>query len=389
MAKGTVKIFTIFSIIFFICLIGWFAFRVSTIRSGNLSAAEQSYKIIQGELSVLHKIGLGFDAETLRERFTDLNRRHPPLRALIIYSETGGCYFLKADQAGLLSRSGTNSFKELKDPAYTVGPGRFLLLRSKLPFPTDDRNDIRVDALYEVLGPQDLYPPLQISLILLATFLVITGVLLAALKGKSPEHRSTPAQAAVSPEEPPALAVERVPTDKEKVPETDSTQISKLYSPASGLVWQNFLNERLDNELKRAASFDQDLILGIIRISGAPSGIGPKVIGELILERFPFSDLAFEYGDNAYAVIIPNTDLDQGITEFEALISELNKLSAGGSSLISAVGLTSRNGRLLNAERLIKEADRALKKAESEKKSTIFAFRADPAKYREFIASRI
>jgi len=50
--------------------------------------------------------------------------------------------------------------------------------------------------------------------------------------------------------------------------------------------------------------------------------------------------------------------------------------------------MSSRSGRLLNAERLILEADEALKKARTEEKSPIIAFKSDPEKYREFISKQ-
>ena len=162
----------------------------------------------------------------------------------------------------------------------------------------------------------------------------------------------------------------------------------RLYSSRTGLVWQAFLKERLNNELKRAASFDQDLVLGIISITEPPAEVSPDMLGGLILEHFPFSDLSFEYGENTYAVIIPNTDLDQGISNFEAFMAPAANLCGSESAAVIAVGLSSRNGRLLESDRLITEADKALKKAAAEHKSSIIAFRTDPSKYRDYLASR-
>ena len=41
-----------------------------------------------------------------------------------------------------------------------------------------------------------------------------------------------------------------------------------LYSPVTGIGWEQYLGERLDAELVRAASSEQDLALIIVRISG-------------------------------------------------------------------------------------------------------------------------
>jgi hypothetical protein len=48
-------------------------------------------------------------------------------------------------------------------------------------------------------------------------------------------------------------------------------------------------------------------------------------------------------------------------------------------------GLTSRSGRLVDAERIIVEAEQALLKAIREASSEIVAFKSDPERYRAFI----
>ena len=385
MTKGTIRIFSVFSIIFFLCLSGWFVFRVITVRSDNIRAAERSYKIIQGELSVLHKLGLGIDPDTLRDRFEDLNRRHPPLKALTIYSESSGIYFLKAEESRYYSSESLGSFESAGAPVYTVKPASFLLLRNPLPFSTGVE-DIEVDGLYEILGKRDIYPPLLICLILLAIYLIMTALFLLLFK---PEPRNYPAagDTAVRP-------VKKEPEREKIIPEKKARKqdnppdTGDIHSPETGLLRRSFLNERLDNELKRAASFDQDLVLGLIGLSSMQESFNADTFVQLLLERFPFSDLAFEYNAGGFAVIIPNSDLNQGIVEFEGLLTEIEKTN-GTTGAVTPVGLSSRNGRLMDAVRLIKEADKALQKASCEQKSTIIAFRTDPSKYREFIASRI
>jgi hypothetical protein len=49
------------------------------------------------------------------------------------------------------------------------------------------------------------------------------------------------------------------------------------------------------------------------------------------------------------------------------------------------VGISSRAGRKVTAERLINEAETALLKARTEKDHSVVAFRADPEKYRDFV----
>ncbi|MBN2050987.1 MAG: hypothetical protein JW760_11115 [Spirochaetales bacterium] len=389
MVKKATRLFTLFSVLFFILMAALLSYRLITIRSDNISAAERSYKVIQGELSVLHKLGISMDTETLRDRFEQLNKRRPPLRALVIYSETSGIYFIKADRRELFTPETLRNPDTVTLPAYTAGPGNFLLLRSALPFKTETAETVYVDALFEILGREDLHNPLRLCIILLAGYLIITFFILIYSGSSSRKPTVSDSMRVTDTVPPPPAAPKKKEPQKGSSPAVSKDIPPGLYSPDTNLVWEAFLQERLDNELKRAASFDQDLVLGLLSVSGYPASFSLKALGALILQHFPFTDLVFSYGLSGVAVIIPNTDLDQGIAEFEALQPDILELEQTESNLIISVGLTSRNGRLLDAQRLIKEAHRALEKALSEKKNSIIAFKTDPAKYREFIASKV
>jgi hypothetical protein len=52
------------------------------------------------------------------------------------------------------------------------------------------------------------------------------------------------------------------------------------------------------------------------------------------------------------------------------------------------MGLSSRSGRPVNAERLMFEAEEALERAMMDPVSHIVAFKSDPEKYRAFMESR-
>ena len=164
--------------------------------------------------------------------------------------------------------------------------------------------------------------------------------------------------------------------------------VSGFYSERSGLVWEHFLAEKLDAELKRAASFDQDSCLTFISVV-SPSGFIPyRNIAELIIEHFKYKDLAFESGDNTFCVIIPEKDIDEGLHEIEKFKKSLISRFPDSSYRVYA-GVTSRNSRLLSEKRMIHEAKAALSRAESEPESTTISFRTDLNKYREYIASNL
>ena len=162
-----------------------------------------------------------------------------------------------------------------------------------------------------------------------------------------------------------------------------------MFSPDSGLGWERLLESRLSFELRRSASFDQDLVLALIDIRETRKQ-DPlyKIISQLLIDSFPFQDLLFEFETNGFAVVIPNIDLDIGVQDLEKFIKKIHSMGTGQSLKIS-VGLSSRNGRLISGTRLISETKSALSRAKKDKKSSMIVFRPDPVKYREHIASKM
>ena len=165
---------------------------------------------------------------------------------------------------------------------------------------------------------------------------------------------------------------------EETVSQNDAAQPS-LYNPDSGLGWEHFLEERLSLELERAASFDQDLVLVILRYTGSGDGQFEQFTS-LVKEKYSYNDLAFEAGDNAMAIIDPNKDLDASIKDIQGFLKGLEDSLEGAT--ISA-GLSSRNGRLISGNRLIREASTSLNKTDFE--NPIVGFRSDPERFREFL----
>jgi hypothetical protein len=167
-----------------------------------------------------------------------------------------------------------------------------------------------------------------------------------------------------------------------------------LFNPRGNIGWDSYTDERLASELHRCSSFEQDLafLAMELKIPGKVSDSLYCKFTEEAVNFFTMRDLIFGKGENGIHIIMPNTDLDQGFSKSEQfrgrLISKLRELSAsqGGTQEIELfVGLSSRSGRLIEADRLILEANSALKKAMGDPVSPIVAFKSDPEKYREFI----
>jgi hypothetical protein len=176
-----------------------------------------------------------------------------------------------------------------------------------------------------------------------------------------------------------------------KEPNSKEANTPGLYSPRGNIGWEAYTRERLASELHRCASFEQDLVLiaAAFKHREIPEDAYRRFAGEAA-GFFVLRDLIFERGAGGISVIIPNMDLDQAFMkagEFhERVMKALPELFTAKTDF--CLGLSSRSGRLIDAERLLFEASQALKRALKDPVSPIVAFKSDPEKYRAFIASQ-
>ena len=171
----------------------------------------------------------------------------------------------------------------------------------------------------------------------------------------------------------------------ELVPNAEPLQENGLFSPDTGFGWESYLMTRLDNELNRATASELDLALFIIKLDGlGRKNPLMKKICEYLTVEFQFKDLLFEYKDDSICGIKISMNIDSAITFAEKLVSEIKSITAQENPTILA-GLTTRGIRIVSGERLLKEADEALKHAAEDVKCPVVGFRADAVKYRKFL----
>jgi hypothetical protein len=165
-----------------------------------------------------------------------------------------------------------------------------------------------------------------------------------------------------------------------------------LYSPHGNIGWEAYTRDRLEAELHRCASFDQDLVLILMEFkdTGNLDDRFYKQFTDAAVGFFTLRDLIFDRGERGISIIFPNIDLEQGFTKSEEFHNRiLSTMSASFSTNTDlCIGLSSRSGRLIDADRITIEASQALEKALSDPVSPIVAFKSDPEKYRAFIASQ-
>jgi len=165
-----------------------------------------------------------------------------------------------------------------------------------------------------------------------------------------------------------------------------------LYSPRGNIGWEDYIGPRLDSELLRCAANEQDMVYMVMEFKNLDV-LDDKFYMSFAndaVEFFTMRDLIFELGEGGIAVILPNVDLTASTTKaktfHERCFSKYSGVFKSQTDL--CIGLSSRSGRLIDAERLIFEASEALKKALSDPVSHIIGFKSDPEKFRAYIASK-
>jgi len=162
-----------------------------------------------------------------------------------------------------------------------------------------------------------------------------------------------------------------------------------LYSPRTHIGWEERVLDRLNSELHRCASTEKDLTLLMLEFKEKITNYQFKDAAREAASLFTSRDLLFEKGEQGITVIMPGVDLENGLDKaqkFQLRIKE--KLFSNNKDDCAYIGLSSRAGRLMNAERMMLETNEALNKAKADRDTSIIAFKSDLEKYRKFIASQ-
>lgn len=207
----------------------------------------------------------------------------------------------------------------------------------------------------------------------------------------SGEENTTPSETENALSNETAAASENNEANTEQSEQTaEEESAHDLFSSATGLCFEKYLTTRLDSELARSSSGELDLSLILIRVPGNPldDACGAEIC-KTVLDIFHYRDMLFEYKKDGIAVIFSNADIDKAMESSETMYTEicaiLNKYEKKQKPVF---GIASRSLRFIAGERLITEAEQALIHAGEDAESPIIAFRVNPEKYRQYIASK-
>jgi uncharacterized membrane protein len=261
------------------------------------------------------------------------------------------------------------------------------------PLQIHDLRNANIKAVSEAFNYNEILKVLKEALLLILVGFTLSffTMLLQMLLGKKDENRET--VYAPSPEYHPVNAKQNKQEEKRETviiqaaPALSGTSPKGLYSPRSNIGWEEYTNDRLDSELHRCSSTENDLTLIIMEFTEIHETMFRHAAEEAV-NFFSSRDLLFEYGKKGISVILPGIDLNTAISKSEKFHERVMGKSNGNNKSILNVGLSSRSGRLLNASRLIFETTEALNKAKSDPATSIIAFKSDPEKYRAYIRNQ-
>ena len=177
----------------------------------------------------------------------------------------------------------------------------------------------------------------------------------------------------------------------DSISEETPNEAADLFSSKTGFSNRNQLESRLESEIVRSASEEQDVSLIIARIQGLDyTSEAGKKISSLILSEVPFRNLVFNFFDDGFALIKKNTSIEEAENYSQSLLSKILLVLKEGQleELKCGIGISSRSIRIVSEGRMIKEAEEALKHSFDDGESQITAFHVDIEKYREFLRNQ-
>ena len=404
MGKKLLTGYLVFCIVFFVALISITAIRVKTRWDHNYTSTKRRFDQLSKVSSSLYLSAQSFGSETFLSEIRKKIAEEPRLLLVAIYTKADGLFYLFSKNQDYLKSSDRITAQWKGNPSYQNQPAGSAVISAPLLELSEER--LFLDGLYVIFGKSDLFPILKETFIVLFVFFIATCIVLLIIPAGGPvAGRPTTESRRDQPRRADGLSRRAAPHPPHTLPEPatelgDETEDKRthrrdsvqLFSPDTGLGWSDHLPQRIKFEIDRAAATDQDLILALISLDNYGSipnadAAYAKIAG-MLLEEFTFQDLAFEYREGSYALILPDTDLDTGISRLELFQNRITSGQDLRTTITLCVGLSSRNGRLVNGATLLTESSNALKRAQSQGKGSLIAFRADPEKYRDFVSKK-
>ncbi|MBR5672600.1 MAG: hypothetical protein IKX02_04080, partial [Spirochaetales bacterium] len=259
---------------------------------------------------------------------------------------------------------------------------------------------LNIEILYKISDRAQVVYIFKSLMVYTLVFIMLTAVALVVSSSRGFRFKARPVKAAAVDTEAEAdsdadaeveEAVPEVETpSEEETPAKDVTYYEPVTEPEAehkptdfGFADFKFFDIALADCLTESISLKKDLVLAEFKFTSTPGSDLWKLAGEVAEECFTLNDLRFAVSDDKFTVIFPDRDLHEGLALCQNFAKSFSVMS--GKNMLYA-GLSSRNGREMDAERLMTETKAALFKCTDEE--NIVALSTDPEKYRDFICSK-
>jgi hypothetical protein len=342
------------SIVLYAAALGIGAIRILAGMNERRAAAQREFYDLADTASSAGALGMG---ESFKDAVRDAVNASKTLQAVIITGPFGVEFTYERNDNGLIAWEGDaprfqRRFGVSRNPHFS-------------PLRVDGLRNATIQAVSAGID----YPAFS-RILLQSLFLVLAAAVLSALtllithlKGKN--------AALVS----------------DKMQEIYAPKPEQAGEPPDAAADDSLIKEKLDADLGICSIADEDLTLILMERGAGKDGLN-RTLAERAGAFFARPDSVFERGGRGLAVILSGEGLDAGFSRAKQfqnrILADFPEWSMGGEGL--RMGISSRNNRLVRADRLLFEASGALDKAGAE--SPIVAFKSDPDKYKAFVQDR-
>ena len=394
MKKNIIVVYAVSALAIFLLLTTLFTIRMYGIQKANSQRGDDMF----GQMSKVIRNGY-----LAGDRFFPAFNKN--VKALFNYDRRLQSLVIKNKDNNVLYYYSSNpdvvQFYPDKDEAKYTTSRNFMLYKGPVKV-TATPPVLNIEILYKISDRAQIVYIFKALMVYTLVFIMLTAVALVISSSKGFRFKSRPAEAAADAEE----AMPEVEAENEaETPAKDVTYYEPVTEPSAepeilipeekdepkydhkptdfGFADFKFFDIALADCITESISLKKDLVLAEFRFTSTPGSDLWKLAGEVAEECFTLNDLRFAVSDDKFTVIFPDRDLHEGLALCQNFAKSFSVMS--GKNMLYA-GLSSRNGREMDAERLMTETKAALFKCTDEE--NIVALETDPEKYRDFICSK-
>ena len=373
MKKNIIVVYAVSALAIFLLLTTLFTIKIYGVQKANSQRGDDMF----GQMSKVIRNGY-----LAGDRF--FPAFHKNVRALFNYDRRLQSLLIKNTDNSVLYYYSANpdaaQFYPDKNEAKYTSSRYYMLYKGPVKV-TATPPQLNIEILYKISDRNQIVYVFKSLIVYSLVFIIITAIALVFSSSKGFKLRPAEVKEDASDEAVPEIepAPEIAQEEEEPVP------VQFDHKPADfGFADIKFFDIALNDSLTEAMNLKKDLVLAEFKFTTVPGPDLWKLAGEVAAECFTINDLRFAMSEDKFAVIFPDKDLHEGLALCQNYAKSFSVMS--GKNMLYA-GLSSRNGRQMDAQRLTTETKAALFKCTEEE--NIVALETDPEKYRDFICSKI